>query len=71
MAVLMIYYHSTAPCTGCISASNIGNHCWYIEDVLYIYVDFNRLFLAALVAYPIDLCSALQRSECSQCSGGS
>ena len=58
MAALMLCYHSIAPCTfkGDISASAI---CHLYRFFLVLIYSQNRLSLAALVAYPMALHSAL------------
>ena len=72
MAALLLHYHSIAPCTSkCgISASAIC-HFWRFVFRFNILVGLNRLPLAALVAYPMALHSALLHRGYSQQIGGS
>ena len=72
MTTLLFCYHSMAPCTskGGISASAIYN-LWRFAFGFNIQVGLNRLPLAALVAYPMDLHFALLHREYSQRIRGS
>ena len=60
MAALILCYHSIAPCTckSDISASAIC-YLWRFAFSFNILIDLNRLPLAALLAYPMALHSAL------------
>ena len=71
MIVLLLCYQSIAPCTskGGISASAIC-HLWRFVFSFNIYAGLNRLPLAALVAYPVALHSALLHRGYSQRIGG-
>ena len=72
MTALLLCYHSIAPCTsrGGISASAIC-HLWRFVSSFHILVGLNRLSLAALVAYPMALQSALLHRGYSQRLGSS
>ena len=58
MALLMLYYHCSVSCI-CKGGISVSLSC---DLELYL----NRLSLAALVAYPIELHSALLLREHSQ-----
>ena len=72
MGTLLLCYHSMAPCTskGGISARAIC-YLWRFAFSFNIQVGLNRLPLAALVAYPMALHSALLHRGYSQRIGGS
>ena len=72
MTTLLSCYHSIAPYTskGDISANAIC-HLWRFVFSFNIKVGLNRLPLAALVAYPMALHSAVLHQGYSQRIGGS